>query len=93
MNWILLQLNNLSNSELVKVYNLTNPQGLSKDGSLLFICDGTDGLKAYDATDVMNLQLVKQFPGMETYDVIAYNKIAIVVAKDGLYQYDYSRRE
>jgi hypothetical protein len=86
----IVKLNNLSNSELVKVYNLTAPQGLSKDGNLLFICDGTDGLKVYDATDVMNLQLVKQFPGLETYDVIAYNKVAIVVAKDGLYQYDYS---
>ena len=38
----------------------------------------------------MNLQLIKQFTGAETYDVIANNKIAIVVAKDGLYQYDYS---
>lgn len=86
----IVQLNNLSNAELVKVYHLTGPQGLSKDNDLLFICDGTDGLKVYDASDVMNLQLIKQFPGLETYDVIAYNKIAIVVAKDGLYQYDYS---
>ena len=86
----IVKLNNLSNAELVKTYNLTSPQGLSKDGDLLFICDGTDGLKVYDASDVMNLQLIKQFPGLETYDVIANNKIAIVVAKDGLYQYDYS---
>ena len=64
--------------------------GLSKDGNLLFICDGTDGLKIYNASEVHNLQLIKQFPGVETYDVIAWNKIAIVVAKDGLYQYDYS---
>ena len=27
---------------------------------------------------------------METYDVIANNNNAIVIAKDGLYQYDYS---
>jgi len=27
---------------------------------------------------------------LDTYDVIAWNKNAIVVAKDGLYQYDYS---
>lgn len=86
----IVKLNNLSNAELVKVYNLAEPQGLSKDGNLLFICDGTDGLKVFNATDVMNLQLIKQFPGLETYDVIADNKIAIVVAKGGLYQYDYS---
>ena len=85
-----VKLNDLSNSELVKTYEFTSPHGLSKDGNLLFICDGTDGLKIYDANDVMNIQLIKQFPGLETYDVIAYNTIAIVVAKDGLYQYDYS---
>ena len=85
-----VKLNNLTNAELVKTYNLTSPLGLSKDGNLLFICDGTDGLKIYDASNILNLQLLKQFPGMETYDVIAWNKIALLVAKDGLYQYDYS---
>ncbi len=81
---------NLTNPLLVTSYHLTNPHGLSKDGNLLFICDGSDGLKVYDATSVTNLQLIKQFAGEETYDVIANNKIALVVAKDGLYQYDYS---
>ena len=57
---------------------------------LLFICDGTDGLKIYNASNVLNLQLIKQFTGLETYDVIAWNKVALVVAKDGLYEYDYS---
>ena len=85
-----IKLNNLTDAELVKTYNLTGPLGLTKDGSLLFICDGTDGLKIYNATNVLNLQLIKQFPGLEAFDAIAWNKIAIVVAKDGLYQYSYS---
>jgi hypothetical protein len=85
-----LQLNSLSNPQLVKSYNFTNPHGLSKDGNILFVCDGPDGLKIYDAGDVRNLKLLKQFEGIETYDVIATNNIALVVAKDGLYQYDYT---
>jgi hypothetical protein len=85
-----IKLNNLTDAELVKTYNLTSPMGLSKDGKLLFICDGTDGFKIFDASNVENLQLLKQFSGIETYDVIAQNNIAIVVAKDGLYEYDYS---
>lgn len=80
----------LSTPVLVKKFDLTNPHGLSKDGNLLFICDGKDGLKVYDATDVNKLQLKKQFQGLETYDVIAYNGLAIVVAKDGLYQFSFS---
>jgi hypothetical protein len=86
----ILRLNNYTNAQLVKTYNLTNPHGISKDGNLLFICDGKAGLKVYDASDVMNLQLIKQITPLDTYDVIAYNNRAMVVAKDGLYQYDYS---
>jgi len=89
----IVKLNDLSNATLAKTYNLTGPLGLSKDENLLFICDGTDGLKVFNAADVMNLQLIKQFPGLEGYDVIAYNKTAIVVATDGLYQYDYSNAD
>lgn len=85
-----VKLNDLTNSELVKTYSMTSPHGLSKDGNLLFICDGTDGLKVYDAADVMNIQLVKQINNLETYDVIASGNIALVVAVDGLYQFDYS---
>lgn len=85
-----LKLNNFTNPQLIKTYPFTNPHGLSKDGNILFICDGSDGLKIYNASDVSNLQLLKQFSGIETYDVIAYNHLALVVAKDGLYQYDYS---
>jgi len=86
----ILNLNNFTNPSLVKSYNLTNPHGLSKSGNLLFICDGTDGLKIYNAADVNNLKLIKHFAGIETSDVIANGNIALVVAKDGLYQYDYS---
>lgn len=86
----ILRLDNLSNPPLVKVYEMTNPHGLSKDGNYLFICDGKQGLKVYNASNVMNLQLVKQVSGIDTYEVIAYNNIALVVAGDGLYQYDYS---
>jgi hypothetical protein len=85
-----LNLSNLSNPVLVKTYQLTNPHGLSKDGGLLFICDGASGLKIYNASNASNLQMIKQITGAETYDVIAWNNIALVVAKDGLYQYDYS---
>lgn len=80
----------ITNPVLIKTYGMTNPRGLSKDGNLLFICDGQDGLKVYDASDVNELVLKKQFNGFEANDVIAYNNVALVIAIDGLYQYDYS---
>jgi hypothetical protein len=85
-----VSIKDLANSFLVQSYQLTHPVGLSKDGNLLFVCDGKDGLKIYNTDDVSNLQLIKQSKDAETYDVIAENGLAIVLAKDGVYQYDYS---
>jgi hypothetical protein len=86
----ILKLNNVTDPSLVKVYQMTNPHGLSKYGNSLFICDGRDGLKIYDASDVNNISMIKHLSGMETYDIITLNDRAILVAKDGLYQYDIS---
>ncbi len=85
-----LQLNDNFDPTLLKIYPMTNPHGLSKDGTTLFVCDGSDGLKIYNAANVNDLQLIKQINGFETEDVIAHNHIALVVAKDGFYQYDYT---
>lgn len=85
-----LNISNLTQPSLVKTYPMTNPHGLSKDGNLLFLCDGRDGLKVFNAANPGNIQLMKTIGGLETYDVIAYNGVAIVVAKDGLYQFDYT---
>ncbi len=85
-----IDVSNLSAPVLKKTYSLKNPYGLSKDGNTLFVCDGKEGLKVYNASSPLNLQLSKEISGLETYDVIAMKNKAIVVAKDGLYQYDYS---
>lgn len=86
----IVNIEDLGNSFLVQSYQLTHPIGLSKDGNNLFVCDGNDGLKIYNAADVSNLQLIKQLKGGEAMDVIAENGLAVVVASDGIYQYDYS---
>ena len=70
---------------------MTNPHGLSKDGNTLIICDGADGLKFYNATTSNNIVLQKTISGLNAYDVIAMNGWALVVAKDGLYQYNFTQ--
>ena len=86
----IVNVQNLRSPVLVKTYGLTNPHGLAKDGDLLFICDGKDGLKVYNASNVFSLQLLDRVKNIETYDVIAWNNKLLVVAKGGLYQYNYS---
>ncbi len=85
-----LNISNIMSPYIIKTYPLSSPRGLSKDGNLLFICDGDEGLKVFEATNPLSISLVKQFAMAEANDVIAWNNIALVVAKDGLYQYDYS---
>ena len=86
----IIDIRDVSNAAEVKSYALTHPVGLSKDGDNLFVCDGKDGLKVYNAANVNSLQLIKQLNDAIDYDVIAQNGIAIVVASNGIYQYDYS---
>jgi hypothetical protein len=85
-----VNIQNLQSTVLVKTYPMSGPYGLAKENNVLFICDGTDGLKIYDATDPMNIVLKKRISEIETYDAIAWNNNLLVVAKDGLYQYDYT---
>lgn len=81
---------NLSAPTLVKTYPLQNPHGLSKDGNTLFVCDGKAGVKVFDAANVNAIKLLHTATGIDAYDVIAMNNLAIVIGKDGLYQYDYT---
>ena len=75
---------------LTKTYPMSNPHGLSKDGDLLFICDGKEGLKVFNAANVYDLKQIEHLKGLEAYDAIAWNNNLIVVAEDGLYQYHYT---
>lgn len=84
-----LDVNNIFAPSLIKSYPFTNPHGLSKDGKWLFVCDGRDGLKVLDASSPTNIVLKQTIAMADTYDVISMNGVAIVSAKDGLYQYDY----
>ena len=78
----------LAAPSLLKAYPMTKPQGLTKDNALLFVCD--NGIKMFDATDPANIVLKDHVMGLETRDAIAWNKNLIVVASNGLYQYDYT---
>lgn len=85
-----INISNLASPYLVKQINLTKPQGLSKDGDLLFVCDDDAGIKIFNASNPENPVLVKTIALAASYDVICNNGIAIVTAKDGIHQYDYS---
>lgn len=85
-----LDITNLSTPVLINTYTMENPYGLGKTGDLLWICDGTDGLKVFDATDPTKLAFKYHIKTLEPYDVIPVNNRLIVSAKEGIVQYDAS---
>ena len=87
-----IDISDLKNPLFHTKYPMTNPRGLGMDQNLLFICDGSDGLKVFDASDVDSIatRQLAHYPGINAQDIIPFENIAIVIGTDGLYQYDYS---
>jgi hypothetical protein len=87
-----IDVKDLKNPVLLKTYLMTNPHGLGIDNKTLFICDGDDGLKVFDASDYKTISAnqLAHYKNINTYDVIPYNNVAIMTGKDGIYQFDYS---
>lgn len=71
-------------------YTMTKPLGLGIDRNTLFVCD--DGLKVYRTDDPQQLMAncLLHAPDIKGYDVIPAGEVLIVMAEDGLYQYDYT---
>jgi hypothetical protein len=88
----IIDIRNLNSPQLIKTYPMTNPHGLGIDNKTLFICDGSDGLKTFDATDVMNISenLIAHYKDISALDVIPYKSLLIMIGEDGLFQFDYS---
>ncbi|RYZ00142.1 MAG: hypothetical protein EOO11_02570 [Chitinophagaceae bacterium] len=85
-----LDIRNLAQPAPVRTYPLTNPHGLAKDGDLLFICDGRDGIRVYNTEHPDALVELQHVTGIDSYDAIALSGSLLVVARDGLYQYSYN---
>lgn len=86
-----IDISNPSRPQKVRTYPMTNPHGLGIDNGLLFICDGRDGLKAFDASNPRAIRQVAHFSNIQTYDVIPDNhrKILMMVGGNKITQYDY----
>lgn len=87
-----VNIKDITKPKAVISYGMTNPHGLGKAGDLLFICDGSAGLKVYDASDPKKItsNLIYRYPDINAYDVIPVDNILVLIGADGLYQYDYS---
>jgi len=89
-NLIIYNVSDVRNPQLIVSYDMTKPKGLGIDNGTLFVCD--DGLKIFNASNPKNLlnSRLAHYTGMEGFDVIPFDNVLMMIAEDGLYQYDYS---
>jgi len=87
---MIIDVTNTKQPKLLVTYAMTRPKGLGIDKETLFVCD--DGLKIYKIGDPQQLMANRlvHYPGMDGYDIIPHNDVAMMIAEDGLYQYSYS---
>ena len=85
----IVDVSDVKNPKEIASYAMTNPKGLGIDNGTLFLCD--DGLKVFNAINPQTLiaNQLSHFKNVDGYDVIPLNKILMVIATDGIYQYDY----
>jgi hypothetical protein len=79
---------------LKKTIQLNGPTGLGIDDTKLFVCD--KGLKVFNVTDPLQIRQIDDLADIDevnvrsAYDVIPVDGLLILVAKEGLFQFDYS---
>jgi hypothetical protein len=89
---IIIDVSDVYNPVQIVSYTMTCPTGLGIDNETLFVCD--NGLKIFNAANPQTIMsspnILAHYTGMNGYDVIPLGNILIMIAEDGLYQYDYS---
>ena len=95
---LIVDISNLRSPQLLKSYPMKNPRGLSILDNTLYLCD--DGFKIFDVTEWSSVDKNQKShtTNFDTFDVIAFRntdkqKVAMVIGKDGFYQFDVSNPE
>ncbi len=87
-----LDISDITEPGLVSTIPMIHPSGLAVQGNSLFVCDGQAGLKVFDLSDHLNLNVKDWLGDVNCRDVIAQNNILYVMTADAMLQYDYSSK-
>jgi len=83
----------ISNVQLprqIQEITMASPYGLSLIGDRLYVGEGVNGIKVFDATDRSNLTLEKSDETVEAYDIIRHpnrTDMILIAGTNGLQQY------
>jgi hypothetical protein len=89
---IIVDVSDVKQPKHIVTYNMEHPKGLGIDNGTLFVCDG--GLRVFNAKDPRTIMhednTLAHFKNINGSDVIPFNNVLMMIAEDGIYQYDYS---
>lgn len=86
----IIDISNPQNPVQIATYPLTEPRGLGLDGNILFICDGSQGVKVFNVENASQIKEIAHLEGFTAHDVIVLNGLLLVVGPNNIYQYDYT---
>jgi len=85
-------ISDIENPTMLATQELINPYGVgfSKvNENIIYVCDGYAGLKIYDISNLLAIELIAELPSLEPIDVISSdNNLLIVLTAAGVYQFD-----
>ena len=86
----LYKITNLLSPQLVKNFTLPTPYGLGLKDSILFVCQGANGMSAINVKNINAPVVSQKITGHNFRDVIPYNDLLICYVMDGIALYDIS---
>ena len=84
-----IDISDKTNPTLAARYNLENPYGLGIKNDMLYVCDGTAGLKLFERETSEDLRLVNSLKDIQAKDVIPLENSLLIIGDETLYQYEY----
>ena len=88
-----IDIKDLKSPKLMSSYPMQSPNGLGIGGNLLFVTEGSNGLKVFDKTNPLALKQLKYIQDFAAVDVIPQDNTLIITGKDGIYQYSYNAQQ
>ena len=85
-----IDISNIQTPNLVNSLSMDGPYGLGLDGSVLFVCEGVNGLRVFNLDDPESPQEIDYLTDINAVDVIPLDGTLLVVGPDALIQLDYS---
>lgn len=78
--------------EEVQQITMESPFGMTLIGDELYVGEGKNGMKVFDATDRRNLKLLRSDHSVEAYDVLSHpnrSNVLLIAGPTGLIQYQF----